>query len=685
MSSRYDPNYTGGNQTNPNVLPRHHVPQMPQTAGFVVQTGQQVPMRGLSPAPTPPPPTQDIQSMTHPSISLNNCYQRQGQQVTIRHSAQNQQNQRGSRGQSPVIQQQQFSALPQNYVMQNYQIPQNYNATARQGQAHIFSQSNQVPFQTAPIQAPYYPQYYYASPQVMQQQRPGASQVIVQPSATPQTSIAMTQESFPSINQSMSPGPLTNPNEPRKRRTHAISIVDPKSGKDVLEEILSGDTSTTTTTTVVESKPIIMEQPDDFVVITKEDVVAVVEEQQIIADEVVSVPIEIVDVKPEVFEEIKTEAVVFEAEITTPVVSVISGLITMDEVTSDKEILPTESIEIEESIAEAVEEISDNITSEIITKEIEIESKTSEVKEETASDETDKAIVNEAEITTKLNDLNLNSETKEVKEEVVVEAEEAAEKVDEIDVEKVVEETPAETIVETTPAKLIDYDDGQWSPSNPDGKKYYTKDQMMKLKENPNSQTKPENIHDTDILLKQIRTATSGQNQENWKNPKQNSSSGGGANFLMPNFARNSQNINRGGSVQGGNQNYQKRSSQTGGQNNNKNSSKSNQMIHVRISLKEDVKLNETENAWKPSSVGQQSQLNQNSSDLPDDERSTADLFKKVRSILNKLTPEKFDQLVSQLKNCNIDSPSRLLGVIELIFEKAVDEPNFSVLMLNYV
>lgn len=640
MSSRYDPSYTGGNQTNPNVLPRHHVPQMQPATGFVVQTGQQVPtMRGLSPAPTPPPPTQDIQSMTHPSISLNSCYQRQGQPVTIRHSAppNQQQNQRGSRGQSPVIQQQ-FSALPPNYVMQNYQLPQNYNATARQGPAHIFSQANQT-FQPATIQSPYqYHQYYYTNPQVLQQsQRPGASQVLVQqPSpATQQTTIAMTQETFPTINQSMSPGPQQNlMNEPRKRRTHAISIVDPKSGKDVLEEILSGDT--TTTTTVVESKPILIEQPEEVVVVTPAPIVVVKDEPV----EPVEVPIEPV--------EIPVEPIEVPVEITTPVVSVISGLIT-------DEILPVVET-IEQIVEPIVEQIVEPVIENSVADEEISEPITSEVEEISESDETDKAIVNEPQI----EKLNL-SETKPV-EEVIETKDETTTTVDETEV------------VEAIPAKLIDYDDGQWSPSNPDGKKYYTKDQLMKLKENPNSLTKPDNIHDSDILLKTIRTATTGQNSENWKNTKQSSNSGG-ANFLMPNFARNSQNLNRGGSVQGGNQNYQKRSSQTGGQNNNKNSSKSNQMIHVRISLKEDVKLNETENAWKP--TGQST--GQTNSDLPDDERATADLYKKVRSILNKLTPEKFDQLVSQLKNCKIDTSARLLGVIELIFEKAVDEPNFSV------
>lgn len=46
------------------------------------------------------------------------------------------------------------------------------------------------------------------------------------------------------------------------------------------------------------------------------------------------------------------------------------------------------------------------------------------------------------------------------------------------------------------------------------------------------------------------------------------------------------------------------------------------------------------------------------------------DLYKKVRSVLNKLTPEKFDRLVAQVQSLPIDSSDRLEGVIKLIFEK---------------
>ncbi|CAH2240465.1 jg10267, partial [Pararge aegeria aegeria] len=54
------------------------------------------------------------------------------------------------------------------------------------------------------------------------------------------------------------------------------------------------------------------------------------------------------------------------------------------------------------------------------------------------------------------------------------------------------------------------------------------------------------------------------------------------------------------------------------------------------------------------------------------------DLYKKFRGILNKLTPQKFDTLLDKVKGLEINTQARLLGVIDLVFEKAIEEPNFS-------
>lgn len=54
------------------------------------------------------------------------------------------------------------------------------------------------------------------------------------------------------------------------------------------------------------------------------------------------------------------------------------------------------------------------------------------------------------------------------------------------------------------------------------------------------------------------------------------------------------------------------------------------------------------------------------------------DMYKKFRGILNKLTPQKFDTLLEKVKTLDINNQKRLEGVIDLVFEKAIDEPNFS-------
>uniref|UniRef100_H3CGR0 Eukaryotic translation initiation factor 4 gamma, 1a n=1 Tax=Tetraodon nigroviridis TaxID=99883 RepID=H3CGR0_TETNG len=84
------------------------------------------------------------------------------------------------------------------------------------------------------------------------------------------------------------------------------------------------------------------------------------------------------------------------------------------------------------------------------------------------------------------------------------------------------------------------------------------------------------------------------------------------------------------------------------------------------MSLNDDVQLKKAENAWKPS--------NMKSTTHEEDEQSkTQEVFKQLRSILNKLTPQKFQALIQQVKELKVDTEERLKGVIDLkheIFEK---------------
>ncbi|KAH8398901.1 hypothetical protein KR222_005988 [Zaprionus bogoriensis] len=209
-------------------------------------------------------------------------------------------------------------------------------------------------------------------------------------------------------------------------------------------------------------------------------------------------------------------------------------------------------------------------------------------------------------------------------------------------------------------APIIDYKDGQWSPSNPDGKRQYNREQLLKLREAKASRVQPE-VKNVSIL------------------PHPN---------LMPLFMRNN------------NKRVQSMVGMIGsGANRSSNDASSNfvgkqvsmsgvqaarssmkGMIHVNLSLNQDVKLNETENAWRPrqqnkvlDNDGVSGSLAGNSSHEKDE------LVRRVRGILNKLTPERFDTLVEEIIKLKIDTPEKMDEVIVLVFEKAIDEPNFSV------
>ncbi|XP_035237368.1 eukaryotic translation initiation factor 4 gamma 3-like isoform X2 [Anguilla anguilla] len=94
--------------------------------------------------------------------------------------------------------------------------------------------------------------------------------------------------------------------------------------------------------------------------------------------------------------------------------------------------------------------------------------------------------------------------------------------------------------------------------------------------------------------------------------------------------------------------------------------------IIMNVSVNDEVQLKKAEHAWKPG------MKREGVADDPETQR-TQDLFRKVRSILNKLTPQMFNQLMKQVTDLTIDTEERLKGVIDLVFEKAIDEPSFSV------
>uniref|UniRef100_A0A8C6TSC3 Eukaryotic translation initiation factor 4 gamma 1 n=1 Tax=Neogobius melanostomus TaxID=47308 RepID=A0A8C6TSC3_9GOBI len=105
--------------------------------------------------------------------------------------------------------------------------------------------------------------------------------------------------------------------------------------------------------------------------------------------------------------------------------------------------------------------------------------------------------------------------------------------------------------------------------------------------------------------------------------------------------------------------------------------------IITTMSLNDDIQLNKAEKAWKPTAKKTTRRGAEEVEENDPDQLKTQELFKRVRSILNKLTPQKFQQLMKQVTELTIDTEERLKGVIDLTFEKAISEPDFSVAYAN--
>ncbi|XP_062257538.1 eukaryotic translation initiation factor 4 gamma 3-like [Platichthys flesus] len=91
----------------------------------------------------------------------------------------------------------------------------------------------------------------------------------------------------------------------------------------------------------------------------------------------------------------------------------------------------------------------------------------------------------------------------------------------------------------------------------------------------------------------------------------------------------------------------------------------------MSLSLQNDVQLPTSKKARKP-------RRNRKSLPAKQGAQGTQDLFKKVCSILNELTPQNFSQVMKQVTSLTIETEEQLIGVTDLVFEKAIDEPILS-------
>ncbi|XP_026070340.1 uncharacterized protein LOC113050997 isoform X1 [Carassius auratus] len=97
------------------------------------------------------------------------------------------------------------------------------------------------------------------------------------------------------------------------------------------------------------------------------------------------------------------------------------------------------------------------------------------------------------------------------------------------------------------------------------------------------------------------------------------------------------------------------------------------QKIFKSVSLTEDVELSKSKKVRKPS-VKRSSCADEGKSEL----LKTHEMFKCVWSVLNQLTPQMFQPLMKQMTELTINTEERLKGVVHLIYEKAITEPNSS-------
>lgn len=213
------------------------------------------------------------------------------------------------------------------------------------------------------------------------------------------------------------------------------------------------------------------------------------------------------------------------------------------------------------------------------------------------------------------------------------------------------------------PKPTIEYHEDQWRPDNPEGKRKYTLDQLRVLGKTEVAKEQPNLPSNLKSALTPGKAGHSGGNQH--RNDMSNFTG------LMPGFANKS-----GGG--GGVGTYNKRPSQQGNRGGqgqaggNKSGSRNQGELIKRISLKmHDVQLKEVENAWRPKML-------QGEDGRSKEERETDELYRKFRSTMNKLTPENFDILVNEIMSAQIDTVDRLKGCIQLVFEKAIAEPNYS-------
>lgn len=252
-------------------------------------------------------------------------------------------------------------------------------------------------------------------------------------------------------------------------------------------------------------------------------------------------------------------------------------------------------------------------------------------------------------------------------------------KEDKLDAENIQPDSPQPSATD----KKYQYKEEQWKPINPEEKKKYDREFLLGFQFISASMNKPEGLPAiSDVVLDKANKTPLRQ-----LDPSRLPGMNCGPDFT-PSFA----NLGRPGMGGGGRGPPPGMGMGVGGPRRSQQMQrKEPRKIITTMSLSDDIQLNKAEKAWKPSAKKTTTTTTRSRAveepveveDNDPDNLKTQELFKRVRSILNKLTPQKFQQLMKQVTELTIDTEERLKGVIDLTFEKAISEPDFSVAYAN--
>lgn len=91
----------------------------------------------------------------------------------------------------------------------------------------------------------------------------------------------------------------------------------------------------------------------------------------------------------------------------------------------------------------------------------------------------------------------------------------------------------------------------------------------------------------------------------------------------------------------------------------------------IAIPTLPEIELKTAEKPWKPELETEKNKTDDTG------EVDTKRLLKTFRGLLNKLTPQKYDSIIEKVELLDLEYQERLISVIDLVFDKAVDEPGF--------